>query len=49
MDWARKWFVDFNAGKTQLISFDQPNNIVAIDAKTDGSVFEEKSSFKSFV
>ena len=42
MDWGRKWLVDFNAGKTQLVSFDQSNNIDAIDVKMDGSVLEEK-------
>ena len=46
MDWGRKWLVDFNAGKTQLLSFDRANNISAIDLKMDGSVLEEKSSFK---
>ena len=33
-------------GKTQLVSFDQSNNTGAIDVKMDGSVLEEKSSFK---
>ena len=46
MDWGRKWLVDFNARKTQLASFDRPNNTGAIDVKMDGSVLEEKSSFK---
>ena len=46
MDWGRKWLVDFNAGKTQLVSFDRSNNTDAIDVKMDGSVLEEKSSFK---
>ena len=46
VDWGRKWFVDFNAGKTRLVSFDQSNNTDAIDVKMDGSVIEEKSSFK---
>ena len=46
MDWGKKWLVDFNAGKTQLVSFDQSNNNGSIDVKMDGSVFEEKSSFK---
>ena len=46
MDWGRKLLVDFNGGKTQLVSFDQSNNIGAIDVKMDGSVLEEKSSFK---
>ena len=45
MDWARKWLFDFNAGKTQLVSFDQ-SITVAIDVKMNGSVLEEKSSFK---
>ena len=46
MDWGKKWLVDLNAGKTQLVSFDQSNNSGAIDVKTDGSILEEKSSFK---
>ena len=46
MDWGRKWLVDFSAGKTQLVSFDRSNNTGAIDVKMDGSVLEEKSSFK---
>ena len=46
MDWGREWLVDFNAGKTQLVSFDWSNNTGAIDVKVDGSVLEENSSFK---
>ena len=46
VDWERKWLVNFNAGKTQLVSFDRSNNTGAIDVKMDGSVLEEKSSFK---
>ena len=46
MDWGRKWFVDLNAGKTQLVSFDQFNNTGATDVKMVGFVLEEKSSFK---
>ena len=46
MDWGRKWLVDFNAGKTQRVSFDRSNNTGAIDVLMDGSVLEEKSSFK---
>ena len=30
-DWSRKWVVDLNTGKTQLVSFDWPNNTAAID------------------
>ena len=26
VEWGRKWFVDFNSGKTQLVSFDRSNN-----------------------
>ena len=44
--WGKKWLVDFNAGKTQLVSFDRSNNTGAIDVKMDGSILEEKSSFK---
>ena len=43
---GRKWLVDFNTGKTQLVSFDRSNNTGDIDVKMDGSVLEEKSSFK---
>ena len=46
MDWSKKWLVDFNAGETQLVLFDWSNNTGAIDVKMDGSVLEEKSSFK---
>ena len=42
LDWSRKWLVDFNAGKTQLVLFDQSNNIGGIDVKMDGSVLQEK-------
>ena len=38
VDWGKKWLVDFNAGKNQLVSFRF--------VKMDGSVLEEKSSFK---
>ena len=46
VDWGRKWLVDFNAEKTQLVSFNRSNNAGAIDVKMDGSVLEEKSFFK---
>ena len=39
VDWGKKWLVDFSAGKTQLVSFEQSNNTVSIDVKMDGSVF----------
>ena len=43
---GKKWLVDFSAGETQLVSFDQSNNNGSNDVKMDGSVLEEKSSFK---
>ena len=49
VDWGKKWLVDFNAGKNQLVSFDRSNNNGSIDVKMDGSVLEEKSSFKMLV
>ena len=46
VDWGRNWLADFNAGETQLVSFDWCHITRAIDVKMDGSVFEKKSSFK---
>ena len=46
MDWGEEWLVDFNAGKTQLLSFGQHNNNGSTDVKMDESVLEEKSSSK---
>ena len=46
MVWGKKWLDDFNAGKTQLVSFDWSSNNGSIDVKMDGSVLEEKPSFK---
>ena len=43
---GRKWLVDSNAGKTQLVLFDQSNNTGAIDVKMNGSVLEKNSTFK---
>ena len=45
-DWSKKWLVDYNAGKTELVSFDWSNNNGSIDMKMDGSVLEEKLSFE---
>ena len=42
----QEWFIDFSVGKTQLVLLDRSNNTGAIDVKMDGSVLEEKSSFK---
>ena len=44
--WHKKWLVDFNAGKTRLVLFTWSNNTGSIDVKMEGSVLEEKSSFK---
>ena len=45
MELGRKWLVDFNARKCQLVLFDWYNNTGATDVKMNGSVLEEKSSF----
>ena len=49
LDRGRKWLVNFNAGKSHLVLFDRSHNIGAIDVKMDGSVIEEKLSFKMLV
>ena len=49
VDWGRKWLVDFNVGESQLVLFDRSKNTGAIDVQMDGSVLEEKSSFKMLV
>ena len=46
MGWGRKWLVDFNVGKNLLVLLDRSNNAGTIDVKMNGSVLEEKSSFK---
>ena len=43
---GRKCLVHFNAGKSQLVSFDWSNNTCTIDVKMDGSVLDKKSCFK---
>ena len=49
MDVDIKWLVDFNAGKTQLVSFDQFNGNGAIDAKTDGSLLDKNHLLRCWV
>ena len=44
--WGRKWLVDFNTGKTELVLFEWSNNTGSIDVKMDGYVIEEKSPSK---
>ena len=46
VDSGKKWLFDFNAGKTQLVLFDQSDNNGSIDVKMGWSILEEKSSFK---
>ena len=46
MDWGKKWLIDFNAEKFQLVSFDQSFSYGSIDVKMNGYVLEEKSNFK---
>ena len=43
MDCGRKWLVDFNAGKTQLVSFVLSNNSGVVIVKMDESVSEKKN------
>ena len=38
VDWDRKWLVNFNVEKTQLVLFDHSNNTGPIDVRIDGSV-----------
>ena len=46
VDWGRKWLIDLNAEKTQMVSLDPSNNTGAINVKMDGFVLEEKKFFK---
>ena len=39
---GKKWLVDFNVGKTQLVLFDLSYKNGSIDVKMDGSVLQEK-------
>ena len=45
VDWGRKWLLDFNALKTQLVSYHHSNNTGTIDVKIDGSFVKEKIIF----
>ena len=44
-DLGKKLFADFNAGKTQLVLFDQSNNSGSVDVKMGESVLERKITF----
>ena len=41
VDRSRKWLVDFNPEKTEIVSFDQSNNSGNFDVKMGGSVLEK--------
>ena len=45
VEWGSRWLISFNAGKTELLSFDWLPNSGVIDIKMDKAVLEEKSSF----
>ena len=47
-DRGMKWLLNFNAGKTQPVLFDQSYNTGAIDVEMDWLVLERKSSFKKW-
>ena len=49
VDLSKKWLVNFNDGKTQLVLFNQSNNSLSIDVIMDGYAREQKSSFKMLV
>ena len=42
-DWDRKWPIEFNAGKTQFVSFDQSNKSGAIDVKMGGIFLKQNN------
>ena len=46
VDWGKTWLVDFNARKTQLVSFERSYNNGSLDVKMNAFVLEKKSSFK---
>ena len=46
IDWDRKWLVNFNTRKTQLVSFDLVTNSGVINGKMEESVLQKKSYFK---
>ena len=49
VDCGKKWLVDFNTGKTQLVLFDRSNNNGSVNGKMDMSALEEILSFKMFL
>ena len=49
VDWGRKWLVDLNAGKTQLVSFCLSDSTGAIDVRMDGLILRKKNLLKCWV
>ena len=47
VDLGRKWLVDFNGGKNQLVSFDRSNNTGAIDVKWMGLFLRKNHLLRS--
>ena len=41
MVWGTNWLLDFNAGKSQLVSFDRSNNTGVTDVKMDASILRK--------
>ena len=41
LDWGKKWLINFNTEKTQLVLLGWSYNTVAIDVKMDRSILEE--------
>ena len=46
MEWAKRWQVTFNAGKTHLVSYDRSVNSGNIDIRMGEKMLEEESSFR---
>ena len=46
VEWDREWLVNFNAGKTQLVLFDQSNRTGVTDMKMGESILAKILSFK---
>ena len=49
MEWGKKWLVDFNAGKTQLVLLVRSNNNGSIDVKIGRSILEENHLLRCWV
>ena len=49
VNWNRKWLVNCNGKKTQLVSFDHDNNFGTIDLKFCGSFLDSISSSQCYL